>query len=169
MKLETKHLALLLPIGVFVYLILTQKPKPEVAHPSTGKEKYYLKFNKDEIFKNLISAEEHFRNIELTGVDREGYLQCNVKHLGSAEGHMDEAISHALIAESDESSNKFRELRNKTRQFRDELQNGKTTPEEGIKQVRALRREFEDFNPRYNISLCEACEVKVEIKGLGGV
>ena len=165
--METKYWGLLLPIGAFLFLVLTQKPKPEVTHPSTGKEKYYLKFNKAEIFKNLIAAEEHFRNIELTGIDREGYLQCNVKHLGSCESHADEAISHALIAESEESSNKFRELRNKTRQFRDELQNGQITPEEGIKRVRALRREFESFNEKYNISRCEACEVTVEIKGLG--
>ena len=165
--METKYWGLLLPIGAFLFLVLTQKPKPEVAHPSTGKEKYYLKFNKAEIFKNLIAAEEHFRNIELTGIDREGFLQCNVKHLGSAEGHMDEAISHALVAESDKSSNKFRQLRNKTRDFREALQAGRVTPEEGIKQVRTLRREFEGFNEEYDVSTCEACEVTVEIKGLG--
>ena len=146
--------------------MLTKKSE-EIEHPSTGKEKYYLRFNKAEIFKNLISAEEHFRNIELTGIDREGYLQCNVKHLASCESHADEAISHALIAESDKSSNKFRQLRNKTRDFREALQAGRVTPEEGIKQVRTLRREFESFNEEYDISLCEACEVTVEIKGLG--
>ena len=164
-KLETKHLALLLPIGVFIVILATQKH--EQPHPSTGKEKYYLRFNKEEIFKNLIATEEHFRNVEEAGIDTEGFLNCNVKHLGSCESHADEAISHALIAETEESSEKFRKLRNKIREFRRDLQSGKVTPTEGIKRTREVRHEFEAFNPRYDISTCEACEVHVEIKGLG--
>ncbi|OYD16927.1 hypothetical protein CH330_01275 [candidate division WOR-3 bacterium JGI_Cruoil_03_51_56] len=34
--METKHLALLLPIGVFILILATQKHEP--SHPSTGKE-----------------------------------------------------------------------------------------------------------------------------------
>ncbi|MBA7490873.1 hypothetical protein ES702_01416 [subsurface metagenome] len=173
-KLETKHLALLLPIGVFLYLIFTQKPKLET-HPSTGKEKYYLKFNKDEIFKNLLGTEGHFRNIKEKGVDTEGFLNCAVKHLADAEGHLDEAISHSLVAETAEKSEKFRQLRNKTRDFRHNLQAGKVSAERGIEEIREIRNEFEAFNPEYDISKCIACTIDVTVKkdgkvlGLGGL
>jgi len=117
--------------------------------------------------KNLVATEEHFRNVEESGIDREGFLQCNVKHLASSESHADEAISHALIAESEESSKNFRTLRNNIRNLRYDLQGGQISPEDGIRRTRALRRSFESFNPDYDISKCEACEVHVEITGLG--
>ena len=154
-----KRWLLLIPVGFIAYIVLTGKPKN---NPSEGKEKYYLKFNKDESFKNLIATEEHFRNVE-NDIDEEGFLNCAVKHLASCEGHFDEAISHSLIVESKDSSDKFRDLRNDVRWLRHELQSGRVSPSEGIKHVRKIRRKFEDFNDEYDISRCEACEVKVEI------
>ncbi|KKM03626.1 hypothetical protein LCGC14_1772580, partial [marine sediment metagenome] len=63
-----------------------------------SKEAYYLSFNRDEIFKNLIAGEGHFRNFNSQKEDSVGFLNCIVKHLADAEGHCDEAVSHALIA-----------------------------------------------------------------------
>jgi hypothetical protein len=158
------------PIGLGALLLLTERKEEEVTqNPSAGKEAYYLKFNKDEFFKNAIATEGHFRNVEESGIDRKGFLNCCVKHLADAESHLDEAVSHSLIVENEETSNKFRELRNKTREFRHELQEGKISPEEGIRRVRQIRREFEGFNKDYDISQCEACQVHEEIiKPQGG-
>lgn len=153
--------------------------------PEKGKEEYYLRFNKDEIFKNLIAAEGHFRNVfdkkrkkqeyqmainaerikeGMSPVSEEleelgqGFLNCVVKHLADSEGHSDEAISHSAVVEGEESSCMFRELRDDTKTFRWKVQKGVVTPFEGIKQVRQLRRTFESFNPEYDISKCKSCE-----------
>jgi hypothetical protein len=87
---------LLVPLlGIGAFLILIEKKEEEVTqNPSAGKEAYYLRFNKDEIMKNLVATEEHFRNVsdDPTKI-RKGSLACVVKHLISAEGHGDEAIT----------------------------------------------------------------------------
>lgn len=153
-------------IGGVVFLVytITQEDKRE-STPSRGKEAHYLKFNKDEVFKNLIATEGHFRNVEEdeTGAETEGFLNCAVKHLADTEGHLDEAISHSLVAKNKESSQNFRWLRDEVRNLRDDLQTGFVKPEEGIKRVRVIRREFEGFNPEYDISKCKACRIKVEV------
>lgn len=149
----------LIPIGIFLLWILDQNEDKPIENPSKGKEEYYLEFNKDEFFKNIIHTEGHFKNIKEKGVDKKGFLNCCVKHLADAEGHLDEAISHSLIVENEEASTKFRQLRDKVKSFRHNLQSGKVSPAEGIKRVRKIRREFEGFNPNFDISLCEACTI----------
>ena len=120
-----------------------------------GKEDYFLTFNKDEIFKNLIAVEGHFRNVK-PGFES-GDLACIVKHLADIEGHADEAISHSLIAEGKEVSAKYQQLRDMVREFRHKVQKGEITPEEGIKKTRELRAFFEKFNPSYDVSKCATC------------
>lgn len=129
----------------------------------TSKESYYLSFNKDEIFKNLIASEGHFRNFKSLKEDEKGFLNCIVKHLADAEGHCDEAISHALIAESEDSSRDFLELRDKIRYFRKYLQSSPITRDEGIREIRKLRRQFEGFNIDYDVSKCETCGDPAEV------
>jgi len=161
---------ILFPIGIGAILLLTEKNHEEsTQNPSTGKEAYYLRFNKDEIMKNLVATEEHFRNVsdDPTKI-RKGSLACVVKHLISAEGHGDEAISHSLVADNEETSKNFRELRNNIRELRREVQQG-ISPEKGIVKAREIRRKFESFNPEFDISQCEACTIQVEIiKPQGG-
>ena len=128
-----------------------------------SKESYYLVFNKDEIFKNLIASEGHFRNFKSLKEDTAGYLNCIVKHLADAEGHCDEAISHALIAESEDSSMIFLELRDEIRSFRKWIQSSPITRDEGIREIRKIRRRFEAFNPDYDVSKCETCGDPSEI------
>lgn len=120
-----------------------------------GSESYFLEFNKDEIFKNIIAVEGHLRNVK-PEYDA-GDLACIVKHLADIEGHCDEAISHSLVAEGESSSKKFRELRDRVRDFRKKVQRGKITPEEGIREIREIRAFFESFNPEYDISKCKTC------------
>ncbi len=154
---------LLVPLfGLAAALIFFNKEE-STSEPSEGKESYYLLFNKDETFKNLIATEGHFRNVKALGVDTEGFLNCAVKHLADAEGHLDEAVSHSLIVEGKETSEKFRELRNDVREFRHDLQGGTVTSELGIIRVRSLRHQFEGFNPELDVSRCKSCEIRVEV------
>jgi len=128
-----------------------------------SKEGYYLNFNRDEIFKNLIASEGHFRNFTNLKEDEKGFLNCIVKHLADAEGHCDEAISHALIAENEETSRSFLELRDTIRDFRRYIQSSPITRDEGIREIRKLRRRFEAFNPDYDVSKCETCGDPAEV------
>jgi len=129
----------------------------------TSKESYYLIFNKDEIFKNLIASEGHFRNLTELKEDKAGFLNCIVKHLADAEGHCDEAISHALIAENEETSRRFLELRDEIRNFRKWIQSSPVNRDEGIREIRKIRRSFEGFNPDFDVSKCETCGDTTEV------
>ena len=122
-----------------------------------SKEAYYLSFNRDEIFKNLIAGEGHFRNFNSQKEDSVGFLNCVVKHLADAEGHCDEAVSHALIAEDSAISKLFLELRDAIRDFRKMVQSSPITRDTGITEIRKIRRIFEGFNPDYDVSKCESC------------
>ena len=128
-----------------------------------SREGYYLNFNKDEIFKALIASEGHFRNFKEIKLDKVGFLNCVVKHLADAEGHCDEAISHALIAENEEKSRRFLELRDKIRDFRKWIQSSPITRDDGIREIRKIRRRFESFNPDYDVSKCETCGDPAEV------
>lgn len=127
--------------------------------PEAGKEPYFLRYNKDEIFKNLIGAEGHLRNaMQKKSEIAKGFLNCVIKHAGDAEGHSDEAISHAAIVEGEEKSEHFLELRDKIKNFRWKIQKNELTPYQAIKEVRQIRHDFEAFNPEYDISKCKSCE-----------
>jgi hypothetical protein len=115
----------------------------------------FLRYNKEEIFKNLIHAEGHLRNAEPGARPEE--LQCLIKHLADAEGHADEAISHAAALGDDEASLKFRRLRDMLRDLRREFQAGLRRVEDGIRRVREARGFFESFNPEFDVSRCTAC------------
>ncbi len=128
-----------------------------------SKESYYLTFNKDEVFKSLIACEGHFRNLKSVDKDSRGFLNCVVKHLADAEGHCDEAISHSLIVDGKDSSMKFLELRDEIRTFRKWIQSSPITREEGIREIRKIRRQFEGFNTDYDVSKCESCGDSEEI------
>jgi len=150
---------LLIPIGGLILLAADNQEEEKNSSPHSGKEVNYLRYNKDEIFKSLIATEGHFRNVQTTKEGANGFLNCAVKHLADAEGHVDEAISHTVATNDTEASNKFRALRNEIRDFRHNLQDGKVSSVVGIERTRHIRREFESFNPEFDISKCEACEV----------
>ena len=123
---------------------------------NTSKEAYYLNFNQDEVFKNLLASEGHFRNVD-PKQDSYGFMNCIVKHLADAEGHADEAISHALIVKGKADSQKFNKLRDELKSFRKKLQESSIDQAEGIKEIRRIRRYFESFNPKYDVSKCQSC------------
>jgi len=126
-----------------------------------SKTRTFLAYNKDNIFKNLIQAEDHFRNVK-PGFDP-GWLNCIVKHLAFAEAEAEEAISHSLSLGKEEESRRFAELRDEIRKLRRKIQEGKLkSASAGIREVRRLRRMFESFNPEYDVSRCESCGEAVD-------
>lgn len=130
------------------------------------KEKYYLDYNKDNIFINLIQSEDHFKYLgiyKFADPEVEGFANCIVKHLADAEGEASEAVSHSLVVEGSEPSTKFRKLKDGLRAFRKRLQTSYVSPDEGIKAIRKLRREFEGFNVEYDVSKCESCGPTTEL------
>lgn len=151
-------LMLLVPATVLLYM-LDREFAHEIPAPEAGKEEQYLEYNRDEIFKSLIATEGHFRNVQETPEGTDGFLNCAVKHLADAESHADEAISHAAIVESADTSDNFKILRNQIRGLRHRLQDGEVEAVVGIEQVRQIRHNFESFNPSFDVSKCQACDV----------
>lgn len=147
-----------IPIGVGLLYLLRNNETPTA---TAGKEVYYLSFNRDEIFKGLLATEGHFRNVQESGVDEKGFMNCAVKHLADVEGHADEAVSHSLVAETKETSEKFKQLRDDVQKVRHGIQFGTLSVSDGLVAVRNLRREFESFNPAFDVSKCKACEIQV--------
>jgi len=126
-----------------------------------SKTRTFLAYNKDNIFKNLIQAEDHFRNVK-PRFDP-GWLNCIVKHLAFAEAEAEEAISHSLSLGKEEESRRFAELRDEIRRLRRKIQEGKLkSASAGIREVRRLRRMFESFNSEYDVSKCESCGEAVD-------
>jgi hypothetical protein len=150
---------LFIPIGGLVLLWLGEQEEEHKLGYVPGKEKLFLKYNQDEIFKNLIATEGHFRNVQGKKLDDEGFMNCAVKHLADAEGHADEAICHSVVVADAKTSEHYKELRDEIQSLRDDVQEGKVDASQGIERVREIRRDFESFNPQFDISRCKACEV----------
>ncbi|MCL6578412.1 MAG: hypothetical protein K6T73_03385 [Candidatus Bathyarchaeota archaeon] len=124
---------------------------------ATDKIKEFLAWNKDNIFINLIQAEDHLRNVS-SSLPNPEFLNCVVKHLAYVEGEADEAVSHALILEGPRASKEFAKLRDAVRELRLRIMSGKlSSPEQGIEEVRKLRAQFEYYNPEYDVSKCSSC------------
>lgn len=124
---------------------------------ANDKIKEFLEWNKDNIFINLIQAEDHLRNVASESPTPE-FLNCVVKHLAYAEGEADEAVSHSLILEGQLASREFAKLRDEIRKLRKLIQKGAlSSPEKAIEEVRKIRGQFEYFNPEYDVSKCGSC------------
>jgi hypothetical protein len=151
----------LIPVG-FVVLYLADQKQEQKTVVSPAKEVYFLKYNNDEIFKNLLATEGHFRNMhDSDETDDKGFKNCCVKHLCDAESHNDEAVCHSLIVSDAETSEKYKQLAEQIKSLRHDVQEGNVNASQGIERVRQIRRQFEGFNPDFDISKCKACEVQV--------
>lgn len=114
-------------------------------------EEYFLEYNKDNIFKNLIQCEDHLKNLS-----EPGFNQCALKHLLFTEGELEEAVTHSLIVAPEKHDN-YKALVSKVRNIRKEVQKGRADPKKTSMQVRNLRRDFEKFNRDFNTAECKAC------------
>lgn len=167
---QEMNVLLIIPVGVAVLYLLdgwATKPAEEAIGEArdVSKESEFLTYNKDSIFKNFLHAEEHLRNIEGKEVAvAKGEASCVVKHLASAEGHADEAISHAadlnragIMAQG--TPQEFKMIRDELHDLRDKFQEGGYTVTQAIAELRDTRRQFESFHPEFDISKCKACEI----------
>lgn len=119
------------------------------------KESFFLDFNVDNIFKNLIQTEDHLRRLHGKTTD-EGHASCVTKHLLFVEGEAEEAISHSSIV-SPEKIDLFSSVARGASGVRASL-NGDGV-DESIKKVRDLRKQMEVAYPEYNTSFCKACTI----------
>lgn len=152
---------LFIPIGGLILLMIDQHEEEKTKGYTTGREKFFLMYNKDEIMKGLLASEGHLKNISSDKASVEtGFYNCVVKHLAEVEGHADEAICHSLVVADAQTSSKFQHIRDETRDLRHKVQEG-IPPQEAIIEVRKIRREFESFNPEFDVTKCESCKVNV--------
>lgn len=160
-EIPDNQLAVLLfiPIGGLLLLMLDQHEEEHATGHAAGKEKFFLRYNQDEIFKGLLATESHFRNVQGKDLDDSGFMNCAVKHLAEVEGHADEAICHSVVVADAKTSDNFKKLRDEVQEFRHDVQAGRVNPSQGIERVRQIRREFEGFNPEFDVDRCKACEV----------
>ena len=114
-------------------------------------EQYFLEYNKDNIFKNLIQCEDHLKNLS-----EPGFNQCALKHLLFTEGELEEAVTHSLVV-APEKHDSYKALVSKVREIRKEIQKGRADPKKTSMQVRNLRRDFEKFNRDFDTAECKAC------------
>ena len=114
-------------------------------------EEYFLEYNKDNIFKNLIQAEDHLKKL-----NEPGFNQCALKHLLFVEGELEEAVTHSLVVVP-EKHDKYKFLVSKVRKIRKEIQKGKADPKNTSMEVRNIRRDFEKFNKDFDTAECKAC------------
>lgn len=118
-----------------------------------NKYEYFLEYNKDGIFKNLLQAEDHLKR-----VSNPGFAQCVVKHLSFCEGESEEGVAHALHIDKKNVEN-YKDLSRKIFEIRVALQKGEIKPNEAILKVREARKFFESFNKEFDISKCQACSM----------
>ena len=114
-------------------------------------EEYFLEYNKDNIFKNLIQAEDHLKNLS-----EPGFNQCALKHLLFVEGELEEAVTHSLVVAPKKHDN-YKSLVSKVKYIRKEIQKGNADPKKTSMQVRNIRRDFEKFNRDFDTAECKAC------------
>lgn len=123
----------------------------------------FLEYNRDEAFKNLLAAEEHLRFAKPGSTGEEA--GCIIKHLAEVESHADEGVSHASELGLDEEARLWRELRDRARRLRYRVMaEGVRKPEELIREVRAMRRFLESWNPELSALSCR-CAGEVQEAG----
>ena len=113
------------------------------------REEYFLKYNHDNIFVNLLQAEDHLRNLSETD-NSDGHNACIVKHLMITEVESNEAYSHA------ENPDIYYKIRSGCNELRSKLSSIKV--HEAIQEVRTIRKTAEHLDPSYNIEDCRACD-----------
>lgn len=121
------------------------------------KEVYFLTYNKDNIFKSFLQAEDHLRQLQNSPEYKPGFQNCIIKHLAFAEAEADEAVSHSLVTIGKEQSHQYASLRDNISLLRKKLMSNEINNDDAILGIRESRAMFEKINPDYDISKCQAC------------
>ena len=121
-----------------------------------SKYEQFLDWNKENIFINLVQAEDHVRHsTELRGE----HASCILKHLAYVAGEADEAVSHALELGDAEQSRKFREISASARELMRRVREGSLSEEEAILSIRELRKKLSELAEEFNTEYCESCTI----------
>ncbi len=123
------------------------------------KETGFLRFNQDGIYSNLLATEEHFR-VQAADANTPGFSQCEVKHLSLAGNHASEAVSHAVATGNRKSAASYSVIMQEISSLREDIQDNKVKPLDGIERVREIRQRFESFNSDYDVNKCKACAIE---------
>jgi len=129
-------------------------------------DKEFFEYNVDNIFKNLLQAEYHAKNI-IGGTVPPEHLSCINKHLAFVEGEAEEATAHCELARP-ELCGFFREFLQKVKALRSELRKQGAGPELQAK-IRSLRKDIESVFKEYDTSQCKVCKVIFNPKGGGNM
>ena len=122
-----------------------------------GNEATFLDWNRDNIFINLIQAEDHLRNLDDRVAPRGEFLSCVSKHLAYVQGESLEAVSHCLVTEGKGCGENYQKIADASRQLRKQIQSDKIDPYDAILEVRRIRQMFEQLNPGFDTSKCLSC------------
>lgn len=130
----------------------------------------FLEFNRNNIFENLLQAEDHLKRVvEDHGHDSGemiaalDHIQCVVKHLSMAKAESSEAQAHTLNNNPQDFAS-YQSLTDMLNRTREAILAKNTTIPEIIKDVRAARSFFEKFNQGFDVSKCRACSLSENIK-----
>jgi len=122
-------------------------------------DREFFEYNIDNIFKNLLQAEYHAKNI-IEGKLLPEHLSCINKHLAFVEGEAEEATAHCLVADP-ESCSFFRQFMLDIRNLRHKILKEGAGPELQSK-IRDLRKKLEVRFHQYDTSKCEVCKVNIK-------
>lgn len=123
-----------------------------------SKIKAFFEYNKENIYTNLIQAEDHARF-----ADDLDHAQCIIKHLMFVIGELKEMENHAKLVEPD-IVDKVRELRDKVYNIYKGIVNKTIDKKDLCNKIWNIRKEFEKIVPEFNTEKCESivCSIKVE-------
>lgn len=119
-------------------------------------DREFLEYNIDNIFKNLLQAEYHAKNI-IGGKLQPEHLSCINKHLAFVEGEAEEATAHCIVGEPD-LCEFFREFLQKVKKLRQKIKK-EGAGSELQHEIRKLRKEIEGRFKEYDTSECRVCKI----------
>lgn len=127
-----------------------------------SKIKMFFDYNKENIYMNLIQAEDHAKYA--SDLD---HVQCIIKHLMFVLAELKEMQNHARIVRP-EVIDDIVKLRDKVYNLYKEIASKQVNVKELPYQIWALRKEFEKIFDEFNTNKCESivCSIK-EVKKMG--
>ena len=125
------------------------------------KIKAFFDYNKENIYTNLIQAEDHARF-----ADDLDHAQCIVKHLMFVIGELKEMENHAKVVNPD-IVDKIRELRDEVYGIYKGIINKTIDVKDLCNKIWNIRKKFEKIVPEFNTDKCESviCSIKIDKKG----
>jgi len=115
----------------------------------------FFEYNKENIYMNLLQAEDHARFTE--DLD---HAQCLLKHLLFVLGELKEMEQHASVVKP-EIVEKVKELRNRVYDLYRRIREKQIQPSEIAREIWNLRKEFESIVPEFDTNRCTSivCEI----------